>query len=68
MKFGGSSIASSQRMREVAEIVITVQDDLPVVVLSAMGRTTNNLLDAGELALECDNSDVVANWEPIVEI
>ena len=68
MKFGGSSIASSQRMREVAEIVITVQDDLPVVVLSAMGRTTNNLLDAGELALKCDNSDEVANLEPIVEI
>lgn len=38
------------------------------MVLSAMGRTTNNLLDAGELALKCDNSDEVANLEPIVEI
>ena len=68
MKFGGSSVATSQRMREVAEIVLAFHDDLPILVLSAMGRTTNNLLDAGELALKCDNSDEVAKLVPIVEI
>lgn len=52
MKFGGSSVASAQRMMEVAEIVLSFQGIFPCVVLSAMGKTTNLLLQAGEEALK----------------
>ena len=44
MKFGGSSVASAERMREVADLILSFPDERPVVVLSAMGKTTNNLL------------------------
>ncbi|KAJ1292705.1 hypothetical protein BS78_01G010500 [Paspalum vaginatum] len=53
MKFGGSSVASADRMREVADLILSFPEETPVVVLSAMGKTTNNLLLAGEKAVSC---------------
>uniref|UniRef100_A0A453M902 Aspartokinase n=1 Tax=Aegilops tauschii subsp. strangulata TaxID=200361 RepID=A0A453M902_AEGTS len=53
MKFGGSSLASAARMREVADLILSFPEETPVVVLSAMGKTTNNLLLAGEKAVSC---------------
>ncbi|XP_024360187.1 aspartokinase 2, chloroplastic isoform X2 [Physcomitrium patens] len=53
MKFGGSSVASAHRMREVAQLILSFPDERPVIVLSAMGKTTNNLLKAGEKAVSC---------------
>uniref|UniRef100_A0A0E0GWK2 aspartate kinase n=1 Tax=Oryza nivara TaxID=4536 RepID=A0A0E0GWK2_ORYNI len=53
MKFGGSSVASAERMREVADLILSFPEETPVVVLSAMGKTTNNLLLAGEKAVSC---------------
>lgn len=44
MKFGGSSVASAERMREVADLILSFPEEKPVIVLSAMGNTTNNLL------------------------
>lgn len=44
MKFGGSSLESAEALRRVAEIVRARLDRRPVVVVSAMGKTTNNLL------------------------
>lgn len=44
MKFGGSSVASAERMREIADLILTFPEESPVIVLSAMGKTTNNLL------------------------
>lgn len=44
MKFGGSSVASADRMREVADLILSFPEERPVIVLSAMGKTTNNLL------------------------
>jgi aspartate kinase len=44
MKFGGSSVASAERMREVAELILSFPNESPVIVLSAMGKTTNKLL------------------------
>lgn len=38
MKFGGSSVASAERMLEVAQIICSFPDQLPCVVLSAMGK------------------------------
>ncbi|WOG97117.1 hypothetical protein DCAR_0416456 [Daucus carota subsp. sativus] len=58
MKFGGSSLASAERMREVAELILSFPEERPVIVLSAMGKTTNNLLLAGEKAVSCGVSNV----------
>jgi len=52
MKFGGSSVADATRLRHVADIVKTQFTKKPVLVLSAMGDTTDHLLEAGDLALK----------------
>ncbi|XP_019185156.1 PREDICTED: aspartokinase 1, chloroplastic isoform X4 [Ipomoea nil] len=59
MKFGGSSVASAQRMREVADLILSFPEEKPVIVLSAMGKTTNNLLLAGAKAINCGVSNVL---------
>jgi len=45
MKFGGSSVESSEAIRRVCGIVKTHQKQHPVVVVSAIGKTTNQLLE-----------------------
>ena len=52
MKFGGSSVANADRIRNIAEIVKARLDRRPILVLSAMGDTTDYLLQAGEAALK----------------
>ena len=52
MKFGGSSVANAERIRHVAEIVKTQIARKPVLVLSAMGDTTDILLEAGDAACQ----------------
>jgi aspartate kinase len=52
MKFGGSSVANAERIRNVAEIIKTQIKRKPVVVLSAMGETTDYLLEAADNALK----------------
>jgi len=52
MKFGGSSVADAARLRHVGEIVKSQLTRKPAIVLSAMGDTTDHLLDAGDLALQ----------------
>ncbi len=67
MKFGGSSLANSDRVDHVANLIKdrinppnnedgSPSDEIPVrpraVICSAMGKTTNSLLSAGEMALE----------------
>lgn len=44
MKFGGSSVESAEAIQRVAGIVRTRLGQHPVVVVSAMGKTTNKLL------------------------
>jgi aspartate kinase len=44
MKFGGTSVESASAIQRVAEIVRARVGRKPVVVVSAMGRTTNQLL------------------------
>lgn len=51
MKFGGSSVANAERIRHVASIIKAYETKKPVVVLSAMGDTTDYLLEAAEKAL-----------------
>jgi len=53
-KFGGSSLANAERLREVTKLVklqLEASNKPPIVVLSAMGPSTNELLSAGDRAL-----------------
>lgn len=51
MKFGGSSVANAERIRHVASIIKGFSDKRLIIVLSAMGDTTDDLLDAADAAL-----------------
>lgn len=51
IKFGGSSLASADRIRGAVEIVRSELGRKPLVVVSALGDTTDRLLAAGEEAL-----------------
>lgn len=61
LKFGGSSVADSIRMHEVAKIIKRYTDKgyrLSVIV-SAMGDTTNRLLElAGDMSDELDGREI----------
>ncbi|MBI3131975.1 MAG: lysine-sensitive aspartokinase 3 [Acidobacteria bacterium] len=50
MKFGGSSVADAACMRQVGALVRDRLDQAPLVVLSAMGKTTNALFDMARAA------------------
>ena len=52
MKFGGSSVANADRIKHVASIIKAYAYRRPVVVLSAMGDTTDHLLEAADKAVE----------------
>ncbi|MCL2440601.1 MAG: aspartate kinase [Treponema sp.] len=58
MKFGGSSVADASRLRHVAGIVKSQLTKKPVLVLSAMGDTTDHLLEAANLALKQGKVDI----------
>lgn len=51
MKFGGSSVANAERIKHIASIIKAYKQERPVVVLSAMGDTTDHLLEAADLAV-----------------
>ena len=50
MKFGGTSVESASAVSRLAGIVRERLDRRPVVVVSAMGKTTNRLLQIAETA------------------
>ena len=50
MKFGGTSVESQHAIARVVEIVTKVENRRPIVVVSAMGKTTNKLLQAAQEA------------------
>src|SRR5574340_1459231 len=51
MKFGGTSVESAAAIERVAAIVRARVDREPVVVVSAMGKTTNKLLAIASAAI-----------------
>ena len=57
MKFGGSSLASTKRMREVTDLVHQFCDERYVIILSAMGKTTSKLLLARKKVVSCGVSN-----------
>jgi aspartate kinase len=50
MKFGGSSVENSGAIRHLVELVKERLGNRPVVVVSALGGVTDQLLDAGRMA------------------
>jgi aspartate kinase len=50
MKFGGTSVEDATAIRRLASIVRRQSHRRPVVVVSAMGRTTNGLLECARMA------------------
>ena len=60
LKFGGTSLESTEALQRVAEIVRDRLERRPVVVVSALGHATDNLLAMG--------SDAVAgHWQSAVQ-
>lgn len=51
MKFGGTSVESAVAIERVAAIVKSRENRKPVVVVSAMGKTTNKLLAIAQTAV-----------------
>src|SRR5437870_1359806 len=55
MKFGGTSVEDAPSMERVAEIIRARLNLKPIVVVSAMGKTTRKLLQAAEASAAGDN-------------
>ena len=60
MKFGGTSVEDAASVERVAEIIRARLSLKPVVVVSAMGKTTRKLLQAAESAAAGDNRTTLA--------
>jgi aspartate kinase len=59
MKFGGSSVESAAAIQRVAGIVKERRERCPVVVVSAMGKTTNRLLAIAAAAIDGDRQEYI---------
>lgn len=65
MKFGGTSVEDATALRRLIAIVRTQLHRRPVVVVSAMGKTTNGLLECARLAAAGDLSAAHSRLEAI---
>jgi aspartate kinase len=54
MKFGGTSVEDAPSIERVTEIIRARLDQKPVIVVSAMGKTTRKLLQAAEASAAGD--------------
>ena len=66
LKFGGSSVADAACMRQVAALVEAARPSAPLVVLSAMGKTTNALFGAAKAAEGGDLSEAMARQRALM--
>jgi aspartate kinase len=65
MKFGGSSVESAEAIERVANIVMDRRHQRPVVVVSAMGKTTNRLLEIAGLAVQGHRAQALDHLEAL---
>lgn len=65
MKFGGSSVDTAESIGRVAEIVRSQRDRRPVVVVSAMAKTTRDLWEAADRAAAKDLPRTLSLFEEI---
>ncbi|WP_026474688.1 aspartate kinase [Alkaliflexus imshenetskii] len=64
MKFGGTSVGSADRMKEVAKLVLDGKTN--IVVLSAMAGTTNNLVEIANYLYKNNNdgaNEIISQME-----
>ena len=59
MKFGGTSVESADAIRRVASIVQARLGRKPVVIVSAMGKTTNKLLAIADAAVRGERDEAL---------
>lgn len=67
MKFGGSSVESAAAISRVAGIVRSHLERRPLVVVSAMGKTTNRLLAAADQAAAGNLADALTAAQELRE-
>jgi aspartate kinase len=67
MKFGGTSVESRKAIERVANIVRERLDRKPVVVVSAMGKTTNKLLAIATAAVKGDRDQAMSALAELCE-
>jgi aspartokinase len=60
-KFGGSSVRDAERMREVADIICSFQENLPCVVLSAMGKVRHTTTQLSSSKSNSSSSNSMCN-------
>ena len=65
MKFGGTSIEDSAGIERVVNIIKAHERKNPILVFSAMGKTTRNLLRCGRLSEAGNLKDAVEQMERI---
>jgi len=65
MKFGGTSVEDANAIRRLVSIVRTQLDRRPIVTVSAMGKTTNGLLECASLAAKGEIKDADRRLEVI---
>lgn len=65
LKFGGSSVDTAESIARVAGLVRERLDRRPVVVVSAMAKTTRKLLEAADLAAAGDREGALAAAEDL---
>ncbi len=58
LKFGGTSVADADQIRQVKDIIATASDERIIVVVSALGGVTDLVIHAAELAAERDETYV----------
>ncbi len=66
LKFGGSSVADAACMRQVASLAEAAHPKAPLVVLSAMGKTTNGLFEAAKAAEAGDLAEAMARQRTLM--
>src|SRR6202451_2047012 len=59
IKFGGAAVESAEAIQRVTGIVKSRLDRRPIVVVSAMGKTTNRLLKIADLAVSGQRDDTL---------
>src|SRR4051812_45714729 len=64
-KFGGASVSTAERIRNVADILKNYGNDKLLVVVSAMGKTTNALEKVVEAFYSKDKESALRLFEEI---
>ncbi len=65
MKFGGASVKNASSIINVVEILLTFKNQPLVLVVSAMGKTTNALEKLAQLAEAGEENAVITQFETI---